>query len=391
MNYDEKLFKEKANRKARKIWLIFAILLSANYGSDFSNGLYSTRYYLIFLALCWIPFITGEILLRTRGWNTERYKLDLVIGYGIFYTYVICTTSSPIAFTYVLPVTSLLVIYKDQLFMRYCGIVNALIIIGSSIYRYAVLGMNSATNMKDYQLELSCIILCYICYGMSIRHLNESDGAMTDSIKNDLHRVITTVEKVKNASNSIMDGVLVVRELAGENKHGADIVAAEMDTLNNNNINLQTTTTSSVDMTSDISSQVQHIAVMIEEMVKLIDESGTHAQNSSEDLNSLLQTTRTMSELSSDTEQTLQAFKDEFEMVKQETGTIESINNQTNLLALNASIEAARSGEAGVGFAVVAKSMGELSSQSATIYGDIEKSVAEVTKSINEVAALFEE
>ena len=30
MNYDEKLFKEKANRKARKIWLIFAILLSAN-------------------------------------------------------------------------------------------------------------------------------------------------------------------------------------------------------------------------------------------------------------------------------------------------------------------------------------------------------------------------
>lgn len=58
-----------------------------------------------------------------------------------------------------------------------------------------------------------------------------------------------------------------------KNKHGADIVAAEMDTLNNNNINLQTTTTSSVDMTSDISSQVQHIAVMIEEMVKLIDES----------------------------------------------------------------------------------------------------------------------
>lgn len=263
MNYDEKLFKEKANRKARKIWLIFAILLSANYGSDFSQGLYSAGYYLTFLALCWIPFIAGEILLRVRGWDTTRYKFDLVIGYGIFYTYVISTTSSPIAFTYILPVTSLLVIYKDQLFMRYCGIVNAIIIIGSSVYRYMVLGMNSATNMKDYQLELSCIILCYICYGMSIRHLNESDGAMTDSIKNDLHRVITTVEKVKTASNSIMDGVIVVRELAGENKHGADIVASRMDTLNDNKTNLQDTTSSSVDMTSDISSQVQQIAVMI--------------------------------------------------------------------------------------------------------------------------------
>ena len=37
MTYDENVFKEKANRKARKIWIIFAILLSANYGADTNN------------------------------------------------------------------------------------------------------------------------------------------------------------------------------------------------------------------------------------------------------------------------------------------------------------------------------------------------------------------
>lgn len=130
-----------------------------------------------------------------KGFDTDQYKFNLVIGYGIFYTFVLCTTESPIAFTYILPVTSLLVLYKSIKFMVSCGIANSLIIAGSAAYHISQ-GFNSASDMKDYQLELACIILCYVCYVMSIKHLIESDGAMTDSIKADLHRVITTVEQV---------------------------------------------------------------------------------------------------------------------------------------------------------------------------------------------------
>lgn len=77
------------------------------------------------------------------------------------------------------------------------------------------------------------------------------------------------------------------------------------------------------------------------------------------------------------------------ETINTNTHSLKSIANKQKMLSLNASIEAARSGEAGVGFAVVAKSMGELSSQSATIYGDIENSVVEVTGSIEKLASLF--
>ena len=62
---------------------------------------------------------------------------------------------------------------------------------------------------------------------------------MTDSIKSDLHRVVTAVDKVKSASNSILDGVTVVRELASENKHGADVVMLGMNELTGNNTQLQ--------------------------------------------------------------------------------------------------------------------------------------------------------
>ena len=390
MTYDENVFKEKANRKARKIWIVFAVLLSANYGSDASRGLYPTTSYLIFLALCWLPLIFGEVLLRVKGWATELYRYDLVIGYGIFYTFVICTTASPIAFTYILPVTSLLVLYKNRKFMINCGIVNSLIIVGAAVYRY-MLGFNSASDMKNYQLQLSCIILCYICYVMSIRHLNESDGAMTDSIKADLHRVVTTVEQVKTSSNTILDGITVVRELASENKHGSDMVMLGMNELTDNNHMLQDRTTSSTQMTSDIRAQVENVVALISEMVSLVGKTESHSSVSAKDLQSLVSTATTMSELSTELENVLQNFQQEFGMVKQETGTIEKITNQTNLLALNASIEAARAGEAGKGFAVVADQIRTLSTETHASSGQIREALSRLDATSAKMTASIEE
>lgn len=390
MNYDENVFKEKANRKARRIWFIFAILLSANYGSDVANGLNSAPYYIVFLALCWIPIISGEILLRVKGWETDIYKYNLVIGYGIFYTFVISTTESPIAFTYILPVTSLLVLYKNRKFMVYCGIANSIIIIISSVY-HVMNGYNSAADMKNYQLEFSAIVLCYICYVMSIHHLNESDGAMTNSIKADLQRVITTVEKVKTASNSIMSGMSVVREISVENTHSANVVVDGMATLEDNSGKLEDTTSSSVDMTTDINSQVQHVAEMIEQMVTLTAESGEHAKNSSYDLESLVETTQMMTNLASDIGKILENFKEEFERVKLETGKIEEITEQTTLLALNASIEAARAGEAGRGFGVVAQQISSLSTETQSSSGQIEDALIRLQETSDKMTASMEE
>lgn len=67
MGYDETLFKERANKKVKTIWLIFSILLTANYGNSIQGGLYTLPKYIIFLILCWVPFFTGLILLKVKG------------------------------------------------------------------------------------------------------------------------------------------------------------------------------------------------------------------------------------------------------------------------------------------------------------------------------------
>ena len=344
-----------------------------------------------FLILCWVPFFAGDLLLRIRGKADDRYRYALVIGYGIFYTFLICTTDSPIAFTYILPVVSLLVLYKDRKFMVGCAIANIASVIVSVIYHLVVLGQNTATDQKNYQLQVACLLLCYIGYIMSIRHLIESDSALTDSIKADLKRVVTTVEQVKTASNTIMDGITVVRELATENKHGSDIVVDGMNKLTNHNGQLQSRTASSQEMTGDINSQVQNVASMINDMVSLTAESGKHAKTSSVDLESLVQTAGTMADLSNEVEHILDAFKAEFETVKQETGTIDSISSQTNLLALNASIEAARAGEAGKGFSVVAEQIRKLSTETKDSSGQISEALSRLDEISGKMTSSIEE
>lgn len=396
MEYNESYFKAKSNSKARTIWLILIAIMTLSYGSETSQGLHSARYYITFLLMAWVPFFIGILVLKINGKASSIYKEVVAVGYGAFYTYVILTTDSAIAFGYILPLTSMLILFKDRKYMIRCGIANEIIVIVHLIL-HNIYGINPNISTNDYYLQISTILLCYICYVVSIDHLNQSDGALVNSIKDNLNRVVTTVGQVKGASSSIVDGVTVVRELADENKQGADSVVKSMEELTQNNDILYNKTMSSMDKTSDINTQVENVASLIAEMVNLIQESIEHANLSAEELADVVTTTNTMADLSAHVEQVLENFKQDFDMVKEETGTIEGITFQTNLLALNASIEAARAGAAGKGFAVVADQIQGLSVETKNSSGRIrdalthlDETSGKMTQSITQTLELIQ-
>ncbi|MDE6054604.1 MAG: PilZ domain-containing protein, partial [Lachnospiraceae bacterium] len=251
-------------------------------------------------------------------------------------------------------------------------------------------------HMLQMEMEMACTIMCYLGYVLAIDHLTKSDNAMIGAMNNNLDKVIHTVDKVKVASSAIVDGVTVVRELADENKQGAIDVVDSMNKLSANNTTMSEKAMSSLDMTEDINTQVENVASLVTKMADLINESATHAKTSSNELSAVVDATNEMADVSGEVEKVLNEFKTEFDMVKQETGTIEKITAQTNLLALNASIEAARAGEAGKGFAVVADeirdlSMGTKNSSNSILnaLNHLEETAEKMTDSITKILQLI--
>ncbi|WP_221799744.1 methyl-accepting chemotaxis protein [Oceanobacter mangrovi] len=141
---------------------------------------------------------------------------------------------------------------------------------------------------------------------------------------------------------------------------------------------------------NEMVSTATEVARSCAETASAADQSQQHVGEGQGYINSSVSAVESLTAGIEDSNQAMKALAEESRNITTILDTIRGIAEQTNLLALNAAIEAARAGEQGRGFAVVADEVRTLAGRTADSTAEIDSMIASLTQQTASVASKLE-